>query len=411
MTATLFRRVSVFDGEAVVPEDHADSVFVQDGVIGAVGRGLDVPPGARVVDGDRRLTLLPGLIDSHVHALGQALRQALRVGVTTELDMGNSPLLIRKMKDSQEGEPGLRLADVRSAGSAATVPGGHGTAFMPVAPTLQRPAEARAFVDARIAEGSDYLKIHYADGQLSARMAGRPDVPVIDRATMGAVATAARDRGRLSLAHIGTLEAAREAIAAGVDGLAHVFVDRPPDPGFAAFAVAHGIFVIPTLVMAEQLAEPARTADLLTDAWLEPHLVEEDRLLLGRYGSGAAPTVVPDMGPALDAVAALHDAGVPVLAGSDSTFALHGAALHRELELLCRAGLSPAAALAGATSVPARVFRLADRGRIAPGLRADLVLVDGDPTHDVRTVRRVVGVWKCGVPVGPGPCGTSPTPL
>ena len=67
------------------------------------------------------------------------------------------------------------------------------------------------------------------------------------------------------------------------------------------------------------------------------------------------------------------------------------------MELLVRAGLRPAEALASATSVPARAFRLADRGRIAPGMRADLLLVRGDPTADIKATRNIVGVWKQGI--------------
>jgi hypothetical protein len=73
--------------------------------------------------------------------------------------------------------------------------------------------------------------------------------------------------------------------------------------------------------------------------------------------------------------------------------------MHREIELLVGAGLTPIEALTAATAGPARAFRLADRGRIAPGLRADLLLVDGDPTRDITATRAIAGVWKGGVPV------------
>jgi imidazolonepropionase-like amidohydrolase len=79
-----------------------------------------------------------------------------------------------------------------------------------------------------------------------------------------------------------------------------------------------------------------------------------------------------------------------------SAYAGHGIALHHELELLARAGLSPAEALAAATSVPARLFGLADRGRIARGLRADLLLVDGDPCADITATRDIVAIWRNG---------------
>ncbi|MFD3790909.1 amidohydrolase family protein [Streptomyces cyaneofuscatus] len=95
----------------------------------------------------------------------------------------------------------------------------------------------------------------------------------------------------------------------------------------------------------------------------------------------------------------LRRAGIPLLAGTDANpFApRNGDGLHRELELLVQAGLSPLEALAAGTGVTARHFGLTDRGRIAPGLRADLVLVDGDPTQDISACRAVADVWRRGV--------------
>ena len=96
---------------------------------------------------------------------------------------------------------------------------------------------------------------------------------------------------------------------------------------------------------------------------------------------------------------ALHARGVPILAGTDAANpgTTYGASLHRELVLLTEAGLTPGEALAAATSVTADAFGLVDRGRVAPGRRADLLLVEGDPTADVTATRAVVGIWKGGV--------------
>jgi hypothetical protein len=138
---------------------------------------------------------------------------------------------------------------------------------------------------------------------------------------------------------------------------------------------------------------------VVRDARLAPFLTRNDaRALSASFPRtpGGAPR---SYAAAEAAVRQLRAAGVPILAGTDAgnPGTSHGAALHRELELLVRAGLTPAEALAAATGLTARHFRLADRGRIAPGLRADLLLVEGDPTADVTATRAIVGVWKAGV--------------
>ena len=100
-------------------------------------------------------------------------------------------------------------------------------------------------------------------------------------------------------------------------------------------------------------------------------------------------------------ISALHEAGVPILAGTDAPNpgSVHGASLHHELRLLVEAGLTPAEALAASTSVPAKQFKLADRGRVAVGRRADLLLVEGDPAADIRHLADIAGVWKAGVAI------------
>jgi imidazolonepropionase-like amidohydrolase len=104
---------------------------------------------------------------------------------------------------------------------------------------------------------------------------------------------------------------------------------------------------------------------------------------------------------ALKTIRALRTANVPLLAGTDATNpgTAHGVSIHRELELLVQAGLTPTEALRSATSIPAETFGLNDRGRIAPGLRGDLVLVKGDPTQDVLATRDIVSIWKTGAEV------------
>jgi imidazolonepropionase-like amidohydrolase len=410
--ATLvIRNVRVFDGEKVIP--RAD-VAVDGATIVAVGPELVIPMDAPIVDGSGK-TLLPGLIDAHVHVFdGGALEQTLAFGVTTVLDMFSVPSDVKRLKDENAPD----RADLRSAGTLATAPGGHGTEYGLDIPTLGTPAEAQAFVDARFAEGSDYLKIVYDDGS-----AYGITIPSVDAPTLEALVDAAHARNKLAVVHIGDYDEARTAIDSGADGIVHSFKDVAPPADFgAAVAKAHA-FVTPTLAVLRGLH--GGTATIGDDKELGPYLgPAEKKNLVAKFSF--TPKSTPGATEAL--IAQLAAAKVPVLVGTDAPNpgTAHGASVHDELELLVAAGLAPGAALAGATSAPARVFGLTDRGRIAPGLRADLVLVDGDPTTTITDTRRIAGIWRAGtkldraayrarveqqaaaaaIPIDPGPIST-----
>ncbi|HWM91443.1 MAG TPA: amidohydrolase family protein, partial [Thermoanaerobaculia bacterium] len=118
----------------------------------------------------------------------------------------------------------------------------------------------------------------------------------------------------------------------------------------------------------------------------------------GLYPPGPPTDMTPEhVAISMENVRRLHEAGVPILAGTDQ--ATHGISIHRDLELLVQAGLEPIDALEGATSAAAKAFGLTDRGRIAKGLRADLVLVQGDPTVNIKATRAIQRVWKTGVEI------------
>jgi imidazolonepropionase-like amidohydrolase len=383
------RDVRVFDGERTIPKA---SVHVRDGVIVSVGTST-APSGVESIAGEGR-TLLPGLIDAHAHAFGDALERALVFGVTTELDMFTDHRFAATMRKEQQGPAGAPgRADLYSAGTLVTAPKGHGTEYGLPIPTLASPADAPAFVDARIAEGSDYIKIVYDDGA-----AYGMKIVTIDRAVLAAAIAAANARGKLVVVHVGSRQGADEAIAAGASGLVHIFADEPADADFVKRVGASRAFVTPTLSVTESTTGVASGASLLADARLSPFITAAERTSLeGRFPN--RPGSKRNLAVAMAATKALFDRSVPILAGTDAPNpgTSHGSSMHRELELLVQAGLSPDAALAAATSVPARAYHLRDRGRIAPGLRADLVLVSGDPGRDITATRDIVAVWKRGV--------------
>lgn len=387
----LFRNARVFDGTRV--HERTD-VLVHDGLIARIGPSIPLPEGAEVVDAANK-TLLPGLIDAHTHSWGNALEQALLFGVTTQLDQFTEARMAQTMREEQKKPGGVTSrADLFSAGTLVTAPKGHGTEYGMDIPTITAPEQAQSFVDARLAEGSDWIKIVYDDGKSYGM-----NTPTVSLATMRAVIEAAHKRGRLAVVHIGTAAAAREALEAGADGLVHTFVDKQPDPQFGALAAKKGAFVIPTLVVEKSITGVGGGAPLVGDPRLDPYLDAATRAALQAYFPMRPNAPARDFAHAAAAVKQLVAAKAPILAGSDAPNpgTAHGAALHRELELLVEAGLTPLQALAAATSVPARAFRIADRGRIAKGLRADLVLVNGDPTNDITATRDIAGVWKGGV--------------
>ena len=384
----VIRKARVFDGQKVIQQ--AD-VWVENGTIKSVGTGLNVPSGTKVIDaaGD---TLLPGLIDAHTHAWGDALKEAEIFGVTTELDMFTAVKFMQETKKDQAAGKDLDQADLRSAGTCATAPGGHGTEYGIPVPTLTSPAEAQAWVDARVAEGSDYIKIIVEDGS-----AYGGHIPTLSMETVKALIDAAHKRGKLTVVHIGTQQEARDVIAAGADGLAHLFSDSAPAPDFGKFAAAHHVFIVPTLDVLESASGVASGESLTTDARLAPYLTGDDIANL-KKSFPKSPTALSEK-YAEQTVAQLKAAHVRVLAGTDAPNpgTSHGSSIHRELELLVRSGLTPQEALTAATSAPAAAFRLGDRGTIAPGKRADLLLVKGDPTQDITAARDIVSVWKLGV--------------
>jgi len=404
--ALVFRDVRVFDGVAA----HAHmTVVVRNGHIETVSSDAAVPEGATVIDGDG-LTLLPGLFDAHTHIpTPQNLEQWLMFGVTTVMDMFSMPAMVARVREEQSatGEPGR--ADVFSAVNLVTIAGGHGTEFGgPPPPTIGGPDEAQRFVDERIAEGSDYIKIVYdfygtPGNRVEDGTIWRGRLPSIDRVTLGAVIRAAHARGKLAVVHALNLESARHALEEGADGLAHLFVDAVPDAEFLERAARSGLFVVPTLSLLEGYAgnvERVSLADSSVRAYLAPPLEAYLRL------TGAMADQIPDPDEWLlrlkETVRRLESAGVTLLAGTDAFLnpgTTPGLGLHEELAALVDAGLSPTAALTAATSIPAEVFGLTDRGRVEAGRRADLLLVEGDPTADIGATLKIVGIWKRGVRV------------
>lgn len=387
----LIQNVRIYDGKQVIP---MGDVLFSNGRIVKVGQNISPPQNAEIIQGDDR-TLLPGLIDAHVHIWAeQQLKQSLIFGVTYVVDMFMYPTIMTDIKKKQAAGKAEDMAGLISPGILATAPGGHGTQFGLEIPTLQKPEETQSFVDARIAEGSDFIKIICENGSTFSRK-----IPCLNIETIKALIDAAHKRNKLAVVHIATLKDAKAVIEAGADGLAHLFWDGDFDPKFGKLAAKNGIFVIPTFAVIEGITEKKETLYLINDSNLSPYLSPNDIMMLKQtFPSNTGKASYKAAEKALRQLKTEH---VPILAGTDAPNpgTTYGASLHRELELLVHAGLTPLEALESATSKSAKIFNIEGRGIIKPGAVADLVLVAGDPTKDILATRNIVAVWKNGIKV------------
>jgi imidazolonepropionase-like amidohydrolase len=396
------------------------TVLIQDDRILRVGPRATtaIPAGARRIEA-RGLTLMPGLVDMHVHlapapgAPSDAARRAMAVmlayGVTTARGMAGSPanLIVREAVESGL-IPGPRLYAASPALNVNNV---------------ASPEAARAAVAAAHAAGHDLIKAHH----------------LTDIATWQAVQDEARRLGMPVAGHVANEIGLDRAMAARqqiehLDGalLALLPADAPerqipfgqipPPPvlaalarltdadldAFAARIRAAGSWHVPTLALFERIADVTTPAEQLR-ARPEMRYVPDPVLAqwAGQHGQLAEAGFTRENGEAFIALRrriarALHRAGVPLMAGSDTaqSFHLWGAGLIAEIEALHAAGLTRLAALRSATLVPRDYLRAlpnggsargrrADFGTVEAGARADLILLHGDPSRDLAALRRV----------------------
>jgi imidazolonepropionase-like amidohydrolase len=390
----LLKPAQVFDG--VDPNPHSGwSVLVDGDHIAAVGPNVAAPAGAKVIDLPGA-TLIPGMIEGHSHLFLHpynetkwddqvlheplALRTAravvhaektLMAGFTTERDLGTEGAgyadVGLKQAINQGIVPGPRLLVATKANVARGAYGPKG--FEPGVHIPQGAEEVsgademtRAARD-QIAAGADVIKM-YADYHY---LPGEPSRPTLTEAEMAAGVAVAHDAGRLAAAHATTAEGMRRAALAGVDTIEHGYQGTPE---VFKLMASKGIALCPTIAASEAYA----------------------RYFQNWNGQEPAPESVQENRRSFQLA---MKSGVPICMGGDVGVFAHGENW-LEMDAMQRAGMPAAQVMIAATSGNAHIFHLTDRGEVKPGLLADLVAVDGDPTRDVNAVRRIRLVMKGG---------------
>ncbi len=393
---TLFTGGLLFDGTGH-PPSPAD-VVVEDGRIVDVGTGLD---GDVAVDCTGR-TILPGLFDCHVHLLMdgldplwwrrrpfslayyeaiRAMRATLATGITTVREAGGADLGVQEAQ--RRGlVPGPRM---QISITMLSQTGGHGDGWEPSGVTTsifpQHPAKPSGIVDGpdevrrRVREliraGANVIKVATSGGVVSPR--DDPRHGHFRDAEVAVMVEEAAAAGLFVMAHAQATEGIKTAVRNGVRSIEHgIFLDDEA----IGMMVERGTWLVPTLIAPRGVLEAAEKGVPIT-----PEVLAKARMVMEAH---------------TDSVRRAIAAGVRIAMGTDSGVTRHGRNLE-ELPLLVQAGMTPAQALHATTLSAAELMGLADElGTVAPGKRADLVLVEGDAL-DVTTLReRIVAVYQDG---------------
>lgn len=412
---------SLFDAVAGTIEPVQAIVVAGDTIVGVgtPGKPVQIPNDARVIDAAGKF-ILPGLIDAHVHLVhrlnfahvtgDEVLPLFLANGVTTVRDTGDEivaqTVVARFAASHPDRCPRVFTASFLIDGD----PPIHRDIGMPISD----PAKVAAFVDDMAAWEVTTLKIYAG----TSRAVGRKAIEEGHR------------RGLFVTGHLSAYRA-QDAVEDGIDGLEHITsvfdfafspeASRQPDPrsmldfanprarGLIAQLAKRQVLVDPTLVVFKNM--------LLLSDLEEVHGHRDNTRMperLRRYWDGyrlrqgLAPGTrgrrSKEFAKYQELTGLLHTAGVPLLVGTDAPepYCPPGYALHQEMELLVESGLKPVAVLQAATINNARALKQGDRlGSVAAGKLADLVILDADPTADIRNTRKIARVIRGGIDCDP----------
>lgn len=377
--------------DPVAPTTEPTSIVVENGRIRSVGDAVPdgVPADDRHDLGGRFVA--PGLITVHTHfsivfpfndtdeneapaltSLRSAsrAREALEAGVTTARCVHEQHAIDVTLRDADR-RGWFAAPRILAGGRALSAPGGHGQGSGSV--YCSGPAQFEAAAHAELENGADHVKIFITGGL--AHAGESPEDPEMSEAEMRAVVRAAQAHGTYVVAHAGHHAAIRRAVDAGVRSFEHAYmVDEPT----AKLLAQPGLYVSPTLAV-------TRSQDWMAAHGFEEHSRENARRASVDHLASARRLVAAG-------VALTNGTDIPPGDRTEGT-----TAVVREAELLVEAGLTATEALAASTTTPARMCRVDhETGRVAAGLSADLLVLDADPSIDIRALRGIRAVVSQG---------------
>ena len=357
MNNTIIKNIKVFNGSNL---SELKTIYIKDGLIS------DKITDGIVIDGKGN-TLIPGLIDSHIHLSSiKDLENATKWGITTMLDMAtNPPNLVNTLKNQTE------LTDIRSSYYPASGKGSIQISKMgfPESSAVTTKDQAINFIEEQISFGADYIKVILEDPKIMGSAALTPEI-------VKTLVKESHKRNKKVHCHATSVYAYELAVESDVDVISHTPVEQAISSSLAKAIADKGIIVIPTMIMMEGVINSNKK--ISTHKSMNFQNVELT-------------------------VKELKKAGVHIVAGTDannaegSFFTIpHGKSLHDELKLLVKTGFSPIEALNSATIIPAKFLDLSDRGSIEIGKKADLIIIEGDPTVDIEASQNIKSIWIAG---------------
>ncbi len=417
------RGAVIFEGARLLrpgsgPPIQRGTLLVENGRIVRIGEtagDVKAPAGATRIDLAGK-TVMPLLVDTHVHlgyqkglvfaadnftrdTIVDQLDRYLYAGVGAVLSLGTDPgtLPFQVRADQAAGRRGGSTWLTAGRGIAAPNAGPGTPELKASAYGVTTEEEARRAVREQTANKVDFIKIWVDDRNGT--------VPKLDPALSRAVIDEAHKQGTRVIAHVFYLDDAKELARAGVDGFAHLVRDREADDELVALVKSRNIFVMPNLAISENGAHaspPAWLADPLLRETSPADVIARVGETFGRRTPEAVARAQRTYAAMQRTLARLNAAGVTIVLGTDDGAVrdhFYAYTAHRELRLMVEAGMSPAQVLTAATKTSADVLRLTDRGRLEPGSRADLLVLDANPLDDIAHTTRIAAIYQNGVAV------------